>query len=143
MSFDPPVAIPAGYVTGVAVAFTGPDDHAVLVGRAQPLPVAATPTAATSTPLAGTATANAVVGPFVPQLGREVVLSLSGAWTGSVALKRSVNGGTTKLAATLGGAALAWTGAVNEPVWVETEAGTTLYLDVTIASGTLTYRVAQ
>ena len=143
MSFDPPIVLPAGYVTGEAIAFAGTDDRAVMVTRATPLPVAATMIAATSTALAGSASASAVLGPFVPQLGREVMLTLSGGWAGTVALKRSVNGGTTKLPATLAGVALAWSGAVNEPVWVETEAGATLFLDAALTSGTLTYRVAQ
>ena len=39
MSFDPPVAIPAGYMTGQAIAFTSATDHGVLVSAATPLPV--------------------------------------------------------------------------------------------------------
>ena len=39
MSFDPPVAIPAGYLTGQAIAFTSAADHGVLVSAATPLPV--------------------------------------------------------------------------------------------------------
>lgn len=143
MSLDPPIVLPAGYVTGEAIAFSGSDDRAVMVTRAAPLPVAPTTVVATSTPLAGSASASTVVGPFVPQLGREIVLTLSGTWAGTVALQRSVNGGTTRLAATLGGAAMTWSGGVNEIVWVETEAGATLYLDAALTSGTLTYRVAQ
>ena len=81
--------------------------------------------------------------PFAPQLGREIWLTLSGTWSGSVALMRSVDGGATLLPATLGGAALTWTGNVNEIVWIETEAAATLYLSITLASGAVTYRVAQ
>lgn len=38
MSFDPPVALPAGYVTGQVIAFATPNDHAVLVSAVAPLP---------------------------------------------------------------------------------------------------------
>lgn len=39
MSFDPPVAIPAGYLTGQAIAYISAADHGVLVSPATPLPV--------------------------------------------------------------------------------------------------------
>lgn len=39
MSFDPLVAIPAGYLTGQAIAFTSAADHGVLVTPTTPLPV--------------------------------------------------------------------------------------------------------
>ena len=39
MSFDPPVAIPAGYLTGQAIAFTSAADYGVLVTPTTPLPI--------------------------------------------------------------------------------------------------------
>lgn len=73
-----------------------------------------------------------------------MVLALSGTWTGTVAINRSTNGGTTKLPLTVGGAAWGqYTANVCEPVWEENETGAALYLDVALTSGTLTYRLAQ
>lgn len=144
MSFDPPVAVPAGYLTGQAIAYLAPNDHAVLVSTAAPLPVTATPVAASSVALTGTTPASTIVGPFTPQLGRAIWLTLSGAWTGSAQLQRSTDGGTTKLALTANGQPYgAYTANANEAVVEETCADATFYLAVTLSSGTLTYRVAQ
>lgn len=97
-----------------------------------------------STPLTGTASASTVVGPFTPQLARDIILTLSGTWTGAVVVKRSVDGGTTKLPLTVGGSSWgSYAANCQEPVWLETEAGATYYLDITIATGTLAYRMAQ
>lgn len=83
-------------------------------------------------------------GPFTPQLGRDMVLTLSGTWTGSVQLMRSVDGGTTKLPVTVGGTTWAlFTANCNEPVWTSSESGATFYLAITVASGTVVYRLAQ
>lgn len=139
-----PCAAPAAYIPYHALAFSGPSNLAVAVGADHPLPVTATFGTAASEPLGGTASSSAVVGPFEPELGRAIWLTLSGTWSGSVTVKRSTDGGTTKLPLTLGG--FAWgsfSGNANEPVAEETVAGATYYLDITIASGTLAYEVAQ
>lgn len=144
MPISADILAPGGFVPQQAVSFAATDGKSVAVDGANPLPVAVPANrAATSTPLAGSTSASTVAGPFAPQLGREIVLTLSGTFAGSVALLRSVDGGTTKVAATLGGSALAWSAPVNEIVWLETEAAATLYLQITLSSGTLTYRVAQ
>ena len=128
-----------------AMAFGPVDGPAVPVDPTHPLPVRTTPAAATATPLAGSTAATAVMGPYAPDLGRPIVLTLSGSWTGSARLLRSTDGGTTRLPLTYsdGSAKPAWTGAVNAPVAEETVAAATYYLDVTLASGTLTYRMEQ
>ena len=95
-------------------------------------------------PLSGNAVATGVVGPFTPKLGRAIWLALSGTWTGTVTVKRSADGGTTKLPLTAGGQPWAvFTANAYEQIVEETEDGATYYLDVTLASGTLTYRVSQ
>lgn len=100
--------------------------------------------AATSSPLSGSATGTANIGPFTPQLGRPINLTLSGTWSGSAQLMRSVDGGTVKTGLTVGGTSWgSFTANANEPVWTESEAGATFYLAVSITSGTLTYRIAQ
>lgn len=100
--------------------------------------------AATSTPLAGVQSANALLGPFAAQVGRELWLSLSGSWTGSVQVLRSVDGGATKLPLTIGGQAWATFSAnCNEQVSTETSGGATYYLQFVMSTGAVTYRLAQ
>lgn len=100
--------------------------------------------AASSTPLAGSSSTTQVVGPFAPVLGRPINLTLSGTWSGTVVVQRSVNGGLTKQGLTVGGSPWAsYTANCNEPVWTETEAGVTFYLVITRQSGTINFRVAQ
>jgi len=138
-----PLQQQARFVAPVAVSFANTAGDSDVVSQANPLPVY-TATPASPAPLAGTATANGVFGPFTPAMGRAVMLSLSGAWTGAVKLLRSADGGTTRLGLTaLGQAYGSFTANVCEPVWEESEAGALLYLDATIASGSLTYRMGQ
>jgi len=72
------------------------------------------------------------------------VLTLSGTWTGQVQLLRSVDGGATRLPVTAAGQAYgAYSQNVCEPIWEESEAAATLYLGITVTSGTVNYRVGQ
>ena len=87
---------------------------------------------------------DAIAGTFVPVSGRPVVVTLSGDWQGSVRIERSVDGGATRHALTVGG--LNWgefTANACEPVWSEEEQGAELYLAIAITSGTVAYRLAQ
>jgi hypothetical protein len=140
---NPPITAPAGYYPPFALAFANGSGDGQVVGPVHPLPVAlAAP--ADSTPLAGSTSASGVLGPFTPTAGRAIWLSLSGTWAGSVTVKRSTDGGTTKLPLTVGG--LPWarfTANAYEPIAEEGPGGATYYLDVTLASGTLAYRLAQ
>lgn len=141
---SPKVRTPTGFVPEQAIAFTDASGASARVGRENPLPVTSPIHASTATPLAGTASASGAVGPFVPELGRPIMVSLSGGWTGSVQVLRSTDGGATRLPLTVGG--LAWasfTANANEAVAEEHEDGATYYLAITLASGSLTYRVAQ
>ena len=139
-----PCAAPAAYVPYHALAFTGLSDEALAVGSQQPLPVTATFGLAASTPLAGTLSASAIVGPFEPELGRAIWLTLSGSWSGSVTVKRSTDAGATRLPLTAGGLAwAAFSANANEPVAEESVAEAAYYLDVTLVSGTLAYAVMQ
>jgi hypothetical protein len=138
------VDAPAAFAPLQAVTFGSLGGAAVPVDAAHPLPVSTRPVAAQSTPLAGSAGASGLIGPFLPELGRPVWLSLSGSWSGTVTVRRSVDGGATTQPLTLGGAAWAsFTANANEPVAEEHEAAATYYLDVQIGSGTLAYRVSQ
>lgn len=137
-----PIQNPAGYIPVQAISFAQADGSSGLVSADLPLPVTTLPPA--GTPLSGAATASGQVGPFSPSAGRPVVLTLSGNWTGTVRVLRSVDEGLTRLPLTIAGEP--WGEfAVNacEAIWEEYEDGARLYLDITVASGTLTYRVSQ
>lgn len=138
-----PIQSPASYVPSRAAAFADVDGTAMLVSANNPMPVAIGPAAAAA-PLTGSTAATSIVGPFLPAAGRPVVLALTGTWSGAVSVKRSTDGGTTKLSLTVGGSAWGrFTANACEPVWEENETGAALYLDVALSSGTLTYRMAQ
>lgn len=138
-----PIQSPASYVPSRAAAFADIDGSSMLVSASNPMPVSIGNAAAAS-PLAGSTSASGVLGPFQPAAGRPVVLALTGVWTGTVMVKRSTDGGATKLPLTVGGAAWGqFTFNACEPVWEENEAGAALYLDVALTSGTLAYRLAQ
>lgn len=140
----PSIDAPASFVPQQAIAFGPSGGQAVAVDAANPLPIVVRPVAAQSTPLAGSAGASGSIGPFQPELGRAIWLTLSGSWTGTVTVKRSVDGGATTQGLTIGGANWAvFAGNANEPVAEESEAAARYYLDVVLTSGTLAYRVAQ
>lgn len=139
-----PIIPPSNYVTPVAVGFA--DGHGALsiVGSELPLPVSTVRNAPAPAPMAGSSATSIVAGPFAPITDVPIHLQLSGTWTGSAALQRSVDGGATRQGLTIGGAPWAqFTANANEAVWQEGESGATFYLAITIASGTLTYRVSQ
>ncbi len=137
-----PIQSPSGYSVSQAVAFADVDGSARLVSATAPLPV--TMGNPSATPLAGTAAATGAVGPFQPVLGRAVVLALSGTWTGTVRVLRSTDSGTTRLPLTVAGTAWGqFTANCCEAVWEESEGAAQLYLDITLASGSVIYRLAQ
>ncbi|HEX2794746.1 MAG TPA: hypothetical protein VHN58_10000 [Croceicoccus sp.] len=156
MTGPTPIKLPAGYAPGIALGFAASDtdDTLALVTPERPLPVSLSsdlsvqvvsePPPAAATAIAGTRSTDGRVGPFAPTANLPVVLTLSGTWDGTATLLRSTDGGVTTTALTAGG--MPWgVFAANacEPVWVETEANATLYLDIALTSGTLAYRFAQ
>jgi hypothetical protein len=137
-----PIQSPAGYVPSRGVAFADVDSTALMVSTAMPLPVTTSPAAVAA--LTGSAAATAVLGPFQPAAGRAIMLALSGTWVGTVKLVRSTDGGTTKLPLTINGTSWAqFTTNCCEAVWEESDSTARFYLDVTLTSGTLAYRLAQ
>ena len=137
-----PIQNPAGYAVTRAVAYADVDGSMLPVTAATPLPVTFGNPSATA--LAGTANATSVVGPYQPALGRPVMLVLTGTWSGSVKVTRSTDGGATRQPLTVAGNAWAqYTGNVCEAVWDESESASRLYLDITLSSGSVSYRVAQ
>jgi hypothetical protein len=134
----------AGLVPQRAVAFGALGAAAIPVDPAHPLPTAQTVTAATSAPLAGSSAASGMFGPFTPQLGRPIWISLSGTWTGTVTVQRSTDGGATKLSLTAGGQPWAiFTANANEAIGEESVDGASWWISAAIGSGTLAYRVQQ
>ena len=143
MNQDRPIKTPAGYATAVAVGFADASGNLVTAGPATPLPVTAS-AAVIVDPLVGVATQTGVAGPFAPSGSAPIVLQLSGDWEGTVSLLRSTDDGATRHPLTLAGEPWGvYLGNICEPVWTEGEQAAQFYLDMTIASGTLAYRVSQ
>lgn len=138
-----PISPPASYVTPTAIGFADSEGDLALVGEGVPLPVAAMRAAAPA-PLEGATSQSLVAGPFVPVPDAPVHLELRGEWSGQVVLQRSTDGGITRSAVTAGGMPWATFSAnANEIVWQEGEQGASLYLDIVLTSGTVSYRVSQ
>ncbi len=137
-----PIQNPAGYAVTRAVAFADVDGSMLPVATSTPLPV--TLGNAATTALAGTASTTSVTGPYQPALGRPVMLMLTGTWTGSVKVTRSVDGGASRQPLTAAGNAWGqFTANACEAVWDESESAARLYLDIMLTSGSVTYRMAQ
>ncbi|HWU02994.1 MAG TPA: hypothetical protein VN222_09680 [Novosphingobium sp.] len=150
------IASPAGYTVSNAVAFADSNGRAQLVQASAPLPVSvgnfpnrlvttsSLDVAATTTPLTGSASASATVGPFSPQLSLPIWLTVWGSWVGSVQVLRSHDGGTTRLPLTLAGTTWAlYTGNCNEQLLNATDAAAVYYLQITLNSGSVNYRLSQ
>ncbi len=139
-----PVQVPGNFVPAYAVAYGAVDTGATFVDGDHPLPVRDAYPAALSAPLVGTAAQAVVAGPFLPERGRPVWLTLSGSWSGSVRVLRSIDGGASKIALTIAGEPWArFTGNCNEAFIDETEAAASYYLEIDVTGGTISYRVAQ
>jgi len=137
-----PIQATGQFVPPIAAAFADSNGNAAMVSANQPMPVLVSPPI--TTPLTGTATGTAQVGPFDPVVGRSVILTLTGTWAGGVQLMRSTDNGVTVVPVTLGGAPWAiYTTNCCEPVWDESEAAALLYLQITLSSGSVNYRLAQ
>jgi hypothetical protein len=138
-----PILTPAKYAAASAVGYADNAGGLTLVSASAPLPVIATG-AAVPTALAGSASTSAVVGGFAPARGVAVILALRGTWQGSVRLLRSNDGGVTLDPLTVAGAAWAqFTGNACEAVWEDNDPAATLYLGITLTSGTVNYRLGH
>lgn len=150
MSQKFPISSPARFATPTAVGFTDGAGTLALVSQGAPLPVTITNASSipdlpdAPKPLVGRATSSVVVGPFTPAGSTPIHLQLSGTWAGRASLERSTDGGVTRQGLTVGGRRWAsFTANANEPVWQDSEAGVTFWLNVQITSGELAYRVSQ
>jgi hypothetical protein len=140
-----PIRAPGGFAPVTAIGRADAHGDLALVNESNPLPVRLSDATGSAPPaLSGSSEGSAVVCPFAPRPGRPVYLELSGDWQGEVRLVRSVDGGASRSPLTIAGSAWAvFRANVCEPVWEEGEAGAQLYLEITVSSGTLAYRVSQ
>jgi len=144
MTSIPKIEAPGHFVPQIALSFGESGAPALPIHEASPLPVRTINLPAASTPLAGSADADVVAGPFVPEPARAIWISLSGSWTGTVTVTRSIDGGLTRLPLTMGGDPWArFTGNANEPIGEESAAEASWYLDIEVSSGAVTYEVRQ
>lgn len=137
-----------GSLGGAATSANQAIGNAALTTLSAPF-IAATAAALTATI---NDTAAHTLGPFTPQLSRQIWLTINAtaAATGAAQLLRSNDGGTTKIGVTQnGGLAASYqfsavTGAiVNEPVLTETDATATYFLSISLTAGSVTVRMAQ
>lgn len=142
MSEPVPIQTPAGYASAMAIGYANEAEHLVLVSAAKPLPV--TTSAPAPAPLVGESSANLLAGPFSAVPGRVVTVTLRGTWQGSVRLLRSTDGGATLNPLKIAGEVWAqYSEPGCEQAWFESEEGASFFLDIELASGTISYRVSQ
>jgi hypothetical protein len=140
---QPPVITPARFVPTYAVGYTSPSGELSQVSAVSPLPVAFT-AGAVAVPLEAVTGATTLAGPFTPTTGVAIILTLRGTWSGTVNVMRSTDGGVTLNPLTVAGQPWArFAGNACEPVWEENDAAARLYLDITLASGSLSYRLGH
>ena len=144
MALPPKVEIPGGFVPAFAVSFGAASSESQSVDLANPLPVQTRFGASQAAPLTGNAAASGVVGPFSPEPGRPIWVTLAVSWSGTVTVQRSTDDGVTRRPLTLaGGPWGVFTAHAQEAVGEETVAGATWWLDFQRTAGTLIYEVRQ
>lgn len=140
----PKVQIPGGFVPAFALSFGAAASDSQAVDRSNPLPVQTGFAPSQAVVLTGSASASGGIGPFAPEPGRPIWVTLSGTWSGTVTVQRSTDGGTTRRPLTLaGGAWGVFTANAQETVGEETVQGATWWLDFQRTAGTLAYEVRQ
>jgi hypothetical protein len=140
---QPPITTPARFVPVYGVGYAETDGNVSPVSAQAPLPVSLSG-GELPAPLTGNASASMVAGPFTPAAGVPVTLVLDGDWQGSVQVERSTDGGTTRTPLTIDGATWArFTGNACEPVWEDRDPAATLWLNITLDAGTVTYRMGN
>ncbi len=138
-----PIQFPGRFAPGVAVSFSNGSGESLTVSQSSPLPVISA-IANAPAPLSGSASQPVIAGPFVPVRERPLTLQLSGSWSGSVRLLRSVDNGVTKAPLTAAGSPWGvFGGNCCEPVWEESDDLASIYLDIAPTAGTVIYRLGQ
>lgn len=138
-----PVEAPGGFPPVFALGSTDSSGMLSLVGADSPLATVASVRPAPAA-LEGSVSDTTLAGPFAPSALAPVYLTLSGEWEGSVRVLRSADGGSTLHPLTMGGADWGrFSANACEPVWVDSEVGAALYLELAPVSGTIAYRLSQ
>lgn len=139
-----PILRPANYVPLYGLGYASDSGDVTVASASSPLPVAFTRSGAAPAALSGTTSLTTTAGPFAPRTDWPVTLTLSGVWQGTVSVLRSTDGGTTQLPLTLAGKPWArFTGNVCEQIWTEYADLVSLYLAITLTSGTVAYRLGH
>lgn len=103
-------------------------------------------TPASSLPVSGSASSGTTnSAPFIPQLGRDMYITLSGNFSGTVQVQRSTDNGVTWNNITVAGGQPwgRYTGACDEIVETPTDGASRYRLNIVLSSGTVVYRLAQ
>jgi len=122
-----------------------PGGPAAPASLSNPLPVTSILQPAGSAPLSGVANASGDVGPFVPELARDMWITLTGnGWAGSAQVMRSIDGGATKYALTAGGQPWAnYEADAHERIGQETVGGAVYYIRFVVTAGSVAYDLRQ
>ena len=139
---SPSISVPAGFAPAYAAGYADAGGQLAVVSHASPLPVVTS--APPPAPLSGHTATSAVAGPFNATVGRAIVVSLDGEWTGTVRLLRSTDRGATRLPLRVAGGPWGeYSTSGCEQAWSETEEGVSFYVDISLNSGALAYGVSQ
>lgn len=138
------IEAPGGFIPQLALTFGSRGGAATAVTRTTPLPVRTTLPPADTAALAGVATDNGLIGPFLPEAGRAIWLTLTGDWRGTVRVLRGGDVAATPQPLTIGGSDWGvFTANVQEPVGEESVTGAAWWLRFERSGGTLGYEVRQ
>ena len=143
MSSPTPIQAPGGFAPVFALGFEDGEGRCVVMSSDRPLP---TRPASAQVPAAleGSTLTSTLLGPFEPAPFAPVYCRLSGNFEGTVQVVRSTDGGVTLHPLTAAGSAWAiFSGPACEAVWQESEDSAALWLDCSLVSGTLDYRLSQ
>lgn len=143
MSSSTPIQAPGGFAPVFALGFEDGEGHCAVISNERPLP---TRPASTQVPgaLEGSTLVSSLMGPFQPAPFAPVYCTLSGDFDGTVRVVRSTDGGVTLHPLTAAGSTWAvFSGPACEAVWQESEDSAALWLDCSLVSGTLEYRLSQ
>ena len=143
MSNPTPIQAPGGFAPVFTLGFEDAEGMCSVISNQRPLPTRPAP-AQVPAPLEGSTASSALIGPFEPAALTPVYCTLSGDFEGTVQVVRSTDGGATVHPLTAAGSTWAvFSGPACEAVWQESEDGAALWLDCSLVSGTLEYRLSQ
>lgn len=119
--------------------------HPILIPETITIPMIVYMPSATSDPLTGSANASGATGALVPTVGYNLYLTLTGTWSGTVRVQKTVDNGINWTTVTAGGGAQigVFTQNCDESVLKVTDPKARYRLQFTMTSGTVVYRLGQ